>query len=121
MVLEIIHILSVIVGCAIGLIGPYRDWGQTVGLKPRTRPHRAGGHTLRQVQFALFLTLLMLCSTLSGCFGDEEKPAPFNGAGILLLGRSARIRTTDPRFWRPMLYQLSYAPKDSFIRFPKIL
>ena len=30
---------------------------------------------MRKVQFALFLTLLMLCSTLSGCFGEEEKPA----------------------------------------------
>ena len=29
-----------------------------------------------RVQFALSLTLLMLCSVLSGCFGAEEKPAP---------------------------------------------
>ena len=52
---------------------------------------------------------------------NREQPAPFIGAGILLLGRSARIRTPDPRFWRPMLYQLSYAPKNSFIRFAKLL
>jgi hypothetical protein len=26
-------------------------------------------------------------------------------------GRGRRIRTLDPRFWRPMLYQLSYTPK----------
>ena len=25
-------------------------------------------------------------------------------------GRSGRIRTRGPRFWRPMLYQLSYTP-----------
>ena len=25
-------------------------------------------------------------------------------------GRSARIRTPDRRFWRPLLYQLSYTP-----------
>ena len=25
-------------------------------------------------------------------------------------GRSGRIRTRDLRFWRPLLYQLSYAP-----------
>jgi hypothetical protein len=26
-------------------------------------------------------------------------------------GRGSRIRTRDPRFWRPMLYQLSYTPR----------
>src|SRR5690349_21443364 len=26
-------------------------------------------------------------------------------------GRSGRARTYDPRFWRPVLYQLSYTPK----------
>jgi hypothetical protein len=25
-------------------------------------------------------------------------------------GRSGRARTCDPRFWRPVLYQLSYTP-----------
>ena len=25
-------------------------------------------------------------------------------------GRGRRLRTHDPRFWRPVLYQLSYAP-----------
>ena len=29
---------------------------------------------------------------------------------IILNGRSGRIRTPDLRFWRPALYQLSYAP-----------
>jgi len=38
---------------------------------------------MKRVQFALFLTLLMLCSVLSGCFGEEEKavhsePSPFD-------------------------------------------
>ena len=28
----------------------------------------------------------------------------------LFLGRGRRIRTRDPRFWRPVLYQLSYTP-----------
>src|SRR5882757_2530807 len=27
-----------------------------------------------------------------------------------LAGRSGRARTCDPRFWRPVLYQLSYTP-----------
>ena len=26
-------------------------------------------------------------------------------------GRRGRDRTYDPRFWRPVLYQLSYAPR----------
>jgi hypothetical protein len=29
---------------------------------------------------------------------------------LFLLGRSGRARTYDPRFWRPVLYQLSYTP-----------
>ena len=37
---------------------------------------------------------------------------PRHNALILLrnIGRGDRIRTCDPRFWRPMLYQLSYTP-----------
>src|SRR6476661_1867617 len=31
-------------------------------------------------------------------------------AGRTLVGRSGRARTCDPRFWRPVLYQLSYTP-----------
>ena len=30
-----------------------------------------------------------------------------------LAGRSGRARTCDPRFWRPVLYQLSYTPNDA--------
>ena len=29
---------------------------------------------------------------------------------LIFLGRGSKIRTHDPRFWRPMLYQLSYTP-----------
>src|SRR5262245_38300201 len=29
---------------------------------------------------------------------------------VLRNGRSGGTRTPDPRFWRPMLYQLSYTP-----------
>ena len=36
----------------------------------------------------------------------KEKPKLF-GFGF---GRGRRIRTRDPRFWRPVLYQLSYTP-----------
>ena len=28
----------------------------------------------------------------------------------LVFGRGSKIRTHDTRFWRPMLYQLSYTP-----------
>src|SRR5215469_1652933 len=31
-------------------------------------------------------------------------------AGRKSAGRSGRARTCDPRFWRPVLYQLSYTP-----------
>lgn len=30
-----------------------------------------------------------------------------------LAGRSGRARTCDPRFWRPVLYQLSYTPTSA--------
>lgn len=32
----------------------------------------------------------------------------------LLYGRGGETRTRDTRFWRPVLYQLSYAPKFSY-------
>src|SRR6478735_4464210 len=32
------------------------------------------------------------------------------GDGLDCAGRSGRARTYDPRFWRPVLYQLSYTP-----------
>ena len=34
-----------------------------------------------------------------------------NSNAVNLLGRGRRIRTLGTRFWRPMLYQLSYTPK----------
>src|SRR5262245_56774914 len=33
-------------------------------------------------------------------------------------GRSGGTRTPDPRFWRPMLYQLSYTPRRRRRRWP---
>ncbi len=33
---------------------------------------------------------------------------------LLVFGRGRRIRTRDPRFWRPVLYQLSYTPVVAF-------
>lgn len=32
----------------------------------------------------------------------------------ILYGRGGETRTRDTRFWRPVLYQLSYAPKVSY-------
>ena len=29
---------------------------------------------------------------------------------VFVFGRGRKIRTLDTRFWRPMLYQLSYTP-----------
>ena len=37
-----------------------------------------------------------------------KKPSAF--ANGFFLGRGRRARTHDPRFWRPVLYQLSYTP-----------
>src|SRR5215203_4320411 len=34
----------------------------------------------------------------------------------LKAGRSGRARTCDPRFWRPVLYQLSYTPAGDLRR-----
>src|SRR3989304_5257428 len=36
----------------------------------------------------------------------------FRGDGVEVTGRGGRTRTRDLRFWRPLLYQLSYAPAD---------
>ena len=46
-------------------------------------------------------------------FQTQEKPvnALFSGIyGLLVDGRDRTTRTLDTRFWRPLLYQLSYAP-----------
>ena len=32
----------------------------------------------------------------------------------IVSGRGGETRTRDTRFWRPVLYQLSYAPKVSY-------
>ena len=45
---------------------------------------------------------------------DLGKPRRFAMAQAQWLGRDGRgrgTRTHDPRFWRPMLYQLSYTPR----------
>jgi hypothetical protein len=31
----------------------------------------------------------------------------------MIIGRAGGARTPDPRFWRPVLYQLSYSPTDT--------
>src|SRR6202051_4808944 len=43
---------------------------------------------------------------------DADAIAPKNSVREInqLAGRSGRARTCDPRFWRPVLYQLSYTP-----------
>lgn len=37
-----------------------------------------------------------------------------------LYGRGGETRTRDTRFWRPVLYQLSYAPKERLLLSPLI-
>ena len=41
---------------------------------------------------------------------QNAKKPPFRTA---VFGRGSKIRTHDTRFWRPMLYQLSYTPIKS--------
>jgi hypothetical protein len=31
----------------------------------------------------------------------------------MIIGRAGGTRTPDPRFWRPVLYQLSYSPTEN--------
>src|SRR4051794_30425669 len=54
-----------------------------------------------------------ISADVSGLEADPEtalKPAGAAGLRLLERYRGDRTRTCDPRFWRPMLYQLSYAP-----------
>ncbi len=47
-----------------------------------------------------------------GSFGFlRRKKKSFAEAKDPLYGRGGETRTRDTRFWRPVLYQLSYAPK----------
>ena len=42
------------------------------------------------------------------CIASVRRDCPFG----FQTGRGGGARTHDPRFWRPMLYQLSYTPKS---------
>lgn len=48
-----------------------------------------------------------LMNSLKRLIYKEKKPL---FSDFILSGRGSKIRTHDPRFWRPMLYQLSYTP-----------
>ena len=54
-----------------------------------------------------YFTLRRSISLAEGEFHWKKPSAIANG---FFLGRGRRIRTRDPRFWRPVLYQLSYTP-----------
>src|SRR5581483_7227984 len=58
-------------------------------------PAAGGGYLLRQAP-----KVKVGCGEIKGLAGKNSA------------GRSGRARTCDPRFWRPVLYQLSYTPKD---------
>ena len=49
-------------------------------------------------------------SHISLAEGEFHWKKPFAYANGFFLGRGRRTRTRDPRFWRPVLYQLSYTP-----------
>ena len=72
----------------------------------------------RQIPFYKRL-ILVLKENMT--FFDEAQcrklPHKLKSKGIrhpvkLKFGRGSRIRTHGPRFWRPMLYQLSYTPNS---------
>ena len=46
----------------------------------------------------------------SFCLLYEKEKQSCLRTTAFLFGRGRRIRTRDPRFWRPVLYQLSYTP-----------
>src|ERR1700724_1664909 len=52
-------------------------------------------------------------------YGDSPGPFPAGRAGTASsVGRSGGARTPNPRFWRPVLYQLSYTPKIKDVTVP---
>ena len=46
---------------------------------------------------------------------SQQKEKAHEKRGLYLFGRGGRTRTRDPRFWRPVLYQLSYTPMHPYI------
>ncbi len=44
----------------------------------------------------------------------KKQPHRVDPGGCPLTGRSGGVRTPSPRFWRPVLYQLSYTPMVHF-------
>ena len=50
----------------------------------------------------------------SNCILPKRK-SPRKNRGLYFFGRGGRTRTRDPRFWRPVLYQLSYTPVHPYI------
>ena len=48
---------------------------------------------------------------------DKKNPLPKQR---IIYGRGGETRTRDTRFWRPVLYQLSYAPKSFSLLSPLI-
>ena len=73
---------------------------------PRPSPREAGFH--REA----------ISSTKGGFLppaADLTEKSRLLSQSAFFLGRGRRIRTRDPRFWRPVLYQLSYTPIVDFV------
>ena len=85
---------------ACGSLGANLLDGLTPSFRARKRKVRRGQ------SFALHTT--------SSCLLPLPRKKPSAYANGFFLGRGRRIRTRDPRFWRPVLYQLSYTPVCSF-------
>ena len=67
-------------------------------------------HKMWRSHASLGIAIIIGRSPTSFAEGKHHWKKPSAYANGFFLGRGRRIRTRDPRFWRPVLYQLSYTP-----------
>ena len=65
---------------------------------------------LRWCDVDLNLAVLSVVQNVGKVGNGDMKRGPRGPLFVSIFGRSGRARTPDHRFWRPVLYQLSYAP-----------
>ena len=85
-------------------------------IAPRTL-NVAGAQTARASRSAAYVFSVGKHARLCGSPYENKKVAEWR---LFCFGRGTKARTLDTRFWRPLLYQLSYTPKwcmfDSAVR-----
>ena len=70
-------------------------------------------HLRRTTIFLIYCDLVYILS--QNCPKDRKKALRKIPQSLIIIGRGSKIRTHDTRFWRPMLYQLSYTPITSYV------